>query len=77
MGCREVCGSSMKNKQATEGSGEMGLGVGRERDAHTQHSELYYKRTEILGLCLFLQFVLADLHANTYKTTITTFTTIL
>ena len=35
----------------------------RERE-RTQNSELYYSRIEILGSCLFLQSVLANLHAN-------------
>ena len=30
-----------------------------------ENSELYYSRIEILGSCLFLQSVLAYLHANT------------
>ena len=42
-----------------------------------QNSELYYSKTEILGICLFLQSVLANLHANTYTTTIRTLTTII
>ena len=33
----------------------------------TQISELYYSRIEILGICLFLQSVLANLHASTYN----------
>ena len=35
----------------------------RERET-TQNSELYYTRVKILGSCLFLQFVPANLHAN-------------
>ena len=48
---------------------------GREREK-TQNSELYYSRIEILGICLFLQSVLANLHASTYTTTVRTLTTI-
>ena len=47
----------------------------RERE-RTQNSELYYSRIEILGICLFLQSVLANLHASTYTTTVRTLTTI-
>ena len=43
----------------------------------TQNSELYYSRIEILGICLFLQSVLANLHANTYTTTLSTLTTMI
>ena len=38
----------------------------------TQNSELYYSRIKILGICLFLQSVLANLRANTYTTTVRT-----
>ena len=48
----------------------------RVRD-RTQNSELYYSRIEILGICLFLQSVLANLHANTYTTTLSTLTTMI
>ena len=37
----------------------------RERELRTQNSELYYSRIKILYICLFLQSVLANLHANT------------
>ena len=52
------------------GGGEReGREGGRERERErTQKSELYYSRIEILGICLFLQSVLANLHANTYTT---------
>ena len=49
---------------------------GGERE-RTQNSELYYSRIEILGICLFLQFVLANLHANTYTRTVRISTTII
>ena len=39
----------------------------------TWNSELYYSRIEILGICLFLQSVLANLHASTYKKTVRTY----
>ena len=45
--------------------------VGREREREkegererTQNSELYYTRIKILGSCLFLQSVPANLHAS-------------
>ena len=43
----------------------------------TQYSELYYLRIQILGICLFLQSVLANLHASMYRTTVRTLTTII
>ena len=48
----------------------------RERE-RTQHSELYNSRIEISGIYLFLQYVFANLHANTYTTTVRTLTTII
>ena len=61
----------------------MGLVTKRERERErkrerTRNPELYYKRIPILGSCLFLQSVLANLHANRllYKTTVTTLTAI-
>ena len=36
-----------------------------EGERERENSELYYSRIEILGGCLFLQYVLANLHANT------------
>ena len=36
----------------------------KERKRERKNSELYYTKTEILGSCLFLQFVPAILHAN-------------
>ena len=41
--------------------------VKRERE-RTQNSELYYSRIKILGNCLFLQSLLANLHANRGET---------
>ena len=49
----------------------------RDRELRTQNSELYYSRIKILGICLFLQSVLANLHANTYETTLSTLTTMI
>ena len=46
------------------------------KELRSQNTELYYARVEILSIRLFLQSVLANLHANTYKTTLTTSTTI-
>ena len=37
--------------------------IERERE-RTQNSELYYSRIKILGSCLFLQSVPANLHAS-------------
>ena len=34
------------------------------RERKTENSELYYTRIKILGSCLFLQSVPANLHAN-------------
>ena len=36
----------------------------RERERERENSELYYSRIKILGSCLFLQSVPANLHAN-------------
>ena len=36
----------------------------KEKREKTQNSELYYSRIKILGSCLFLQSVLANLHAG-------------
>ena len=46
-------------------------------DLRSQTSDLYYSRIEILGIFLFLQSVLANLHANTYTTIVRTLTTII
>ena len=43
----------------------------------TQNSELYYSKVEILGICLFLQSIFANLHANTYTKTVSTLTTMI
>ena len=54
---------------------EMGYwGGGR---GERENSELDYSRIEILGIYLFLQSVLSNLHANTYTTTVRTLTTII
>ena len=49
----------------------------RERKRERENSELYYPRIDILAICLFLHSVLANLHANTYKTTVRTLTTVI
>ena len=36
----------------------------KERDRERENSELYYSRIKILGSCLFLQSVPANLHAK-------------
>ena len=38
--------------------------AGKQRQTDRQNSELYYTRIKILGSCLFLQSVPANLHAN-------------
>ena len=58
---REREGESERGRRASERA--------RERKRERENSELYHSRIEILGGCLFLQYVLANLHANTYTTT--------
>ena len=57
----------LKREREREGERERGRRA-RERGRRArerENSELYYSRIEILGGCLFLQYVLANLHANT------------
>ena len=63
--------------EGERGEGERGEGGRRRRRRRRENSELYYSRIEVLGICLFLQSVLANLHANTYTTTVRTLTTII
>ena len=41
--------------------------AGRIEERDRENSELYYARIEILGICLFLQSVLANVHASPCK----------
>ena len=56
---------------------EMGYWGGGRGERERENSELDYSRIEILGIDLFLQSVLSNLHANTYTTTVRTLTTII
>ena len=53
------------------------LWICHNKELRTQNSELYYSRIKILGICLFLQSVPANIHANTYTTTLSTLTTMI
>ena len=72
-----------RQREASEGETEEDeRGSWREREVtetetRTQNSKLNYSKIEILGICLFLQFVLPSVHANTYTTTVRTLTTIM
>ena len=58
---------TLAREKATEKeTGERERKIERETETRerTQNSELYYSRIKILGSCLFLQSVPANLHAN-------------
>ena len=65
----DVGGKDNQEKRGNE-IGEVGGGGGgretemREGEERTQNSELYYSRIKILGSCLFLQSVPANIHAS-------------
>ena len=54
-----------REREKSEGEREREKERERERERERENSELYYPRIEILGGCLFLQYVLANLNANT------------
>ena len=63
---REIIGSKQigRKRQGKRQGRERKIERETEARERTQNSELYYSRIKILGSCLFLQSVPANLHAN-------------